>query len=79
MRNFLVLFIIALLSVGALNAIEISEFQSKVKKIETQDEQIKYLESIKKEILSTNNTKTITQYSTLSQYMLLNKYQQNPM
>tara|TARA_Y100000034_G_scaffold60997_1_gene74099 strand:+ start:9448 stop:11250 length:1803 start_codon:yes stop_codon:yes gene_type:complete len=62
MRNFLMLFIIACLSIGSVSAIEISEFQSKIKTIETQDEQIKYLESIQEDVLSTNNQKIITQY-----------------
>ena len=56
------LFIIACLSIGSVNAIEISEFQSKIKTIETQDEQIKYLESIQEDVLSTNNQEIITQY-----------------
>ena len=56
------LFVIACLSIGTVNAIEVSEFQSKIKTIETQDEQIKYLENIKKDVLSTNNQETITQY-----------------
>tara|TARA_Y100000588_G_scaffold151755_1_gene165778 strand:+ start:16247 stop:18049 length:1803 start_codon:yes stop_codon:yes gene_type:complete len=62
MRNFLMLFIIAFLSIGSVSAIEISEFQSKIKTIETQDEQIKYLESIQEDVLSTNNQEIITQY-----------------
>ena len=56
------LFIIACLSIGSVSAIEISEFQSKIKTIETQDEQIKYLESIQEDVLSTNNQEIITQY-----------------
>ncbi len=56
------LFIIAFLSIGSVSAIEISEFQSKIKTIETQDEQIKYLESIQEDVLSTNNQEIITQY-----------------
>lgn len=62
MRNFLMLFIIACLSIGSVSAIEISEFQSKIKTIETQDEQIKYLEYIQEDVLSTNNQEIITQY-----------------
>ena len=62
MRNFLMLFINAFLSIGSVSAIEISEFQSKIKTIETQDEQIKYLESIQEDVLSTNNQEIITQY-----------------
>ena len=62
MRNLLMLFIIACLSIGSVSAIEISEFQSKIKTIETQDEQIKYLESIQEAVLSTNNQEIITQY-----------------
>lgn len=62
MKKNLVLFFIAFLSMGSLNAIEINDFQSNIKKIEKQDEKIKYLESIKKEIILTNNNETITQY-----------------
>jgi diguanylate cyclase (GGDEF)-like protein len=62
MRKLLVLLFAVSFAVCNANAIEVSEFQTEVKKIEKEEDQINYLENIKIEVLSSKNEESIITY-----------------